>query len=74
MAQGRLDKQKVLATLEVAVDDPPDGAEDIVVEQMSLARSVLKLAGVNREEEYKLCRSVAERLLGRVPEPEDMDV
>jgi hypothetical protein len=68
-----LDKKELLATLPVDTKDL-DKAEDVPLEQMSLARSFLKLADISQEQEYLLCRKLAERLLGRVPEPEDLDV
>lgn len=68
----RLDKTKVVATLEISTEDM-DKADDLTMEQMSLARSMLKLADINQEKEYLLCRALAEKLLGKVPEPEELD-
>jgi hypothetical protein len=40
---------------------------------ISLARSLGLLAELDHEHEYKLCRAVAERFLGQVPEPDRID-
>jgi hypothetical protein len=54
---------------EEALDETKD-----TLEHMTLASALLALAEIDHAQEYRLCRSVAERLLGRVPEPEDADV
>jgi hypothetical protein len=68
-----LNKQKLLSDLAVDTKDL-EKADDVPLEQMSLARSFLKLADINQEKEYLLCRNLAARLLGKVPEPEELDI
>jgi hypothetical protein len=48
--------------------------EEGSLEQMSLASSILALAEINHEREYDICRSLAQHLLGKVPEPDDADL
>ena len=43
---------------------------DSLLEQMSFAASLLKLADIDHEKEYELCHGVAEHLLPEVPEPD----
>ena len=70
----KLEKRELLKKLEALEFKPEDEAEDTVLEEMSLARSLLKLAEIDHEREYSLCRSVAERLLEKVPEPEELEI
>jgi hypothetical protein len=73
--QGRLvDRRRLLERLpaiELEADDD-GGARDF--EQASLARALLNLVQVDQEREYALCRSVAEHLLGEIPEPDDVEL
>jgi hypothetical protein len=48
--------------------------KDSSFEQMSLAGSLLTLAHIDHESEYKLCQSIARYLLGEIPEPDDADL
>ena len=43
--------------------------EERLFDQASLARVLLVMLGVDQESEYRLCREVAERALGSVPDP-----
>jgi len=70
----KLEKRELLQKLEPIELKAEDEAEDTVLEEMSLARSLLKLAEIDHEHEYSLCRSVAERLLGKVPEPDELEI
>ena len=49
-------------------------SENQMFEEMSMAKALLKLAHIDHEKEYHLCRSVAGHLLKTVPEPEEMNV
>jgi len=49
-----------------------EATEDAALTRVSLGSSLLALAQIDHEHEYALCRSVAEHLLGAVPEPEDV--
>lgn len=55
----------------VKVEEPEAGRE-VDLRRISLASALLKLAEIDHEHEYTLCRSVAEHLLGAVPEPDDI--
>jgi hypothetical protein len=69
-----LNKKELLGRLEEIPYKPGDKSEGDVLEEMSLARSLLKLAGIDHEREYSLCRSVAEKLLEKVPEPDELEI
>jgi hypothetical protein len=69
----RLDKKDLLKHLE-AVKYVKEDREQGQLEQMSLADALLALTEINHEREYLLCRTVAEHLLGQVPEPDDADL
>jgi hypothetical protein len=43
--------------------------DERLFDQASLARVLLVMVGVDQESEYQLCREVAERALGSVPDP-----
>ncbi|MBN1894610.1 hypothetical protein JW906_08945 [bacterium] len=68
-----LDKKAVLASLEVDAKSVTE-SEEFTLEQMNITSSVLKLADINQEKEYELCRRAAEHLLEKVPEPEKIDI
>ncbi|KPK95342.1 MAG: hypothetical protein AMJ94_00145 [Deltaproteobacteria bacterium SM23_61] len=70
----KLEKADLVKRLEPIELSPEEEARDSVIEEMSLARSLLKLAEIDHEREYGLCRRAAERLLERVPEPDDLDI
>lgn len=61
----RLDRIKHEST-----DDRPLEA----VDQLGMAGALLALADLDHEHQYNLCRSVAEHLLGDLPEPDDVDL
>jgi hypothetical protein len=53
-------------------DAKKDRADELA--ELSLADSLLMLARLDHEQEYGLCRKIAEHLLGHVPEPDDADL
>jgi hypothetical protein len=67
------EKKRLVSTLEVA-DGDAIKADELSMEQMSLPRSLLKLAGIDQEQEYRLCHSLAKHLLEKVPEPEEINL
>ncbi len=73
MGKPRLDKYKLVSALPLP-ENALEDATDLSIGQMSLPRSLLQLAEIDQEQEYKLCRAVAERLLEKVPEPEEIDL
>jgi hypothetical protein len=68
-----LDKRALLETLG-RIQYKKEGGDRNPLEQMSLADALLALAEVDHEREFKLCRLVAEHLLGEVPAPDDVDL
>jgi len=68
-----IDKTGLLKKLGKIKYEPKKGSEDAMIEEMSMAKSLLKLAQIDHEKEYSLCRSVADHLLEDVPEPEEID-
>lgn len=74
MAVKNINKIAWLERLErIRYDLKTDAPED-QLEQMSLASALLALAEINHEQECALCRTLAEHLLGEVPEPDDADL
>lgn len=51
------------------VEYKPAPDEDQLLEQASLARTLLLMVRADQETEYQLCRDLAEHALGTVPEP-----
>lgn len=43
------------------------------VERLDMAGALLTIADLDHGHQYDLCRMVAAHLLGRVPEPDDVD-
>lgn len=74
MTKPAVDKCVLLERLEPVEYERPSDQEGDDIEQMSLAACLLKLAEVIPEREFDLCRRLAEHLLGRVPEPESIDL
>jgi hypothetical protein len=68
-----LDKKKLVSSLEVS-DDGMDGDDGLSMDRMSLGLSLLKLANIDQEQEFQLCRALAKHLLAKVPEPEEIDL
>jgi hypothetical protein len=72
--RGLLDRRALLERLPPIEYDPGDEADEQEFERASLARALLNLAEVDQEREYLLCRSVADHLLGEIPEPDDLEL
>lgn len=70
MALSFPDKLELLRKLEPIAQEEASNSKDETLEAMSLGRALRTLAQLQPEQAYKLCREVAERALGRVPEPE----
>ena len=70
----KLKKRELLERLERPVYKKPDNLDNDSLEQMSLPRVLLQLARIDADSIYATCRSVAKQLLGRVPEPELVDM
>jgi hypothetical protein len=68
-----LNKKELLDRLEPVELQEKEETADSILEEMNLGASLLKLAEIDHESEYQLCRSIAERLLENVPEPDDLD-
>ena len=69
----RLTRMQMLERLERITfeDSKKDRADELG--QVSIADSLLMLAELDHEREYKMCRDIAQHLLGKVPEPDDVD-
>lgn len=68
-----VDKGLLLKKLPRIVYEKSEDAAKDRLEQMSLAGTLLTLAQIDHDREYEICRTVAEHLLGRNPEPEETD-
>ncbi len=68
-----VDRGELLDRLDPVAYQPAPGDERLL-NQGSLARVLLNLVEVDQEREYLLCRSVAEHLLGKAPEPDDIEI
>jgi hypothetical protein len=65
-----LNRDDLVKQLEPIKYSEEEWTGDPLLEQMSFAASLLKLADIDHEKEYELCHSVAEHLLPEVPEPD----
>ena len=72
MTQNLLDKNKLLKKLDRIEYSPDSKTGDEPLSRMSLAGSLLALAGIDHDSEYALCAKVARHLLGSVPEPDEI--
>ncbi len=63
-----LDKTGLIGKLPVLEYEEEEHGEDQIFEQMSIAKSVLKLAEIDHDKQYSLSRALADRLLESVPE------
>ena len=68
----RLDRKALLARLDPVGQGDDDEQLMAELEQLNMAGSLLLLANINPEQEYNVCRAVAQHLLGVVHEPEDI--
>ncbi len=64
----QLDRGRLLDRL-LPLEYRPASEDERLFDQASLARVLLVMVGVDQESEYQLCREVAERALGSVPDP-----
>jgi len=69
----RIDKRKWLERLDRVEYSAKDEEEGMRFERMGMAGALLLLAKIDPENEYMLCRQLAEHLLGNVPEPDADD-
>lgn len=72
-ARGRIDRATLLERL-APIEYAPDDEEERPFDRASMARALLHLVDVNQEAEFLLCQRVAQHLLGRVPEPDDVEL
>ena len=67
-----LDKRALLERLPAVKPDEELKGISFGFDQLSLSAALLKLAEIDHEHEYQLCRAVAEHLLGEAREPEEL--
>jgi len=70
MASTKLNKLELLKKLDLIQPEEAASRDDEQLRAMSLARSLRAVAELQSEHAYVLCREVAKRALGHVPEPE----
>ncbi len=70
----QLDRKALLKSLPRVKYEKGDEKNSSFFEKMSLDRSLLGLLQIDHEHEYELCKSVAQHVLERVPEPDDIDL
>lgn len=69
-----LDKMGLLGELPEIKYVAKNEADEQMMQQMSLGPSLLKLANIDHDREYELCLAVAQQLLHKVPQPDDVDL
>ena len=69
-----LNKLELIGRLPQVDYDPEAATRDESLDQMSLTKSLLQLAGLDQDQQYVLCLSAAQWLLEEVPEPDDSDL
>lgn len=70
----RFNREEAIRRLEPIQFEAEENDEEAKMEQMSLAGVMLTLANVNHEREYEYCRGAALHLLGKLNEPEDIEL
>lgn len=65
------DRERLLDRLPESEYHPAEDAENDFA-RASLPQVALLLAGVDQEREYRLCRETAERLIGAVPDADEI--
>jgi len=70
----KLDRKALLENLSRVKYEKGDEKKSSFLEKMSLDRALLGLLQIDHEHEYELCKTVAQRLLKQVPEPDDIDL
>lgn len=64
----QLNKKSVIEKLEIlGYKADKEEESDALMENVSMTKSILKLADINHEKEYLLCFSVAKKILGKIP-------
>lgn len=71
---GLVDRTALLKRLEAVKPDEEQRGWEEQLRRVSLQAALLHLAEIDHEHEYQLCRSVAQHLLGEVPEPEQIEL
>jgi hypothetical protein len=71
---GKVNKEKLLQALPEIRYEKGKEAQRNFLEKMSMDRALLALLRIDHEHEYALCRSLAEHILGSVPEPDEIDI
>ena len=74
MMPEQIDKKKLLNALEPIPPPPKADAAEELFNRMSISAALPALTEIDIEREYRLCHSVAEHLLGKVPEPEQVEL
>ncbi len=70
----KIDRGELIQRLDPIKYERSDADEDGQLEQMGLAGVLLALTDINHESEYRICRTVAQHLLGRVEDPKDINL
>ncbi len=68
----RFDRRALIERLEPIRYEPSEDPSADSLEQVGLGGSLLLLARIDHESEFRLCHDVARHLLGEVFEPEDI--
>jgi hypothetical protein len=74
MKTQRLNRENLLSKLERIKYEPGATSGDEQLRQMNMADALLALAYIDHDHEYELCAKVAQHLLGKIPEPDDIPV
>ena len=71
MPDPTFDKARLLGLLDRIDPEKTSGKDEAAFRSMSLGRSLRTLAELDHEHAWQLCREVAARVLGSLPEPPD---
>ena len=66
-----MNKTALLKKLDTIEYNKDDKETEESLEQLDVADSIARLAGLKNDNEYKLCRQAAKHTLGEIPEPDD---
>jgi hypothetical protein len=69
-----IDVQALLKRLEKLEPAKKEQSVDEMMRQVSMTAALPALTEINHEKEYLLCRQLAEHLIGKVHQPDTLDI
>jgi hypothetical protein len=70
----KLARRELLKRLPPVKYEKGEDKKSSFLDKMSMEKALLALLDIDHEHEYELCKLVAQHVLERVPEPDDVDL